>query len=101
MHEIAKMVPAKYRKVILLENHIQKAFPLAHDANLIMLWFYWANFIEEGSDIYKYEIIDKKVTIPSSHQCGVCFRKLIDKWKLLEPYLVALEVDEACLNNLK
>lgn len=100
-YEIAKMIPAEYRRSILEKNHIFKAVVQFHDWDMMQLWFYWKNFIEPDSQVYDYTITGGKVVVASHNQCGICLRKLLDKWKLLEPYMVALEVEEACLNSLK
>lgn len=99
-YDIAKMIPDKYRKVILDKNHIRKAVIKFHDWDMMQLWFYWANFIEPQSDVYRYKITEGKIEVASGNQCGVCLRKLWDKWQLLEPYLIALEVESKLLEQL-
>lgn len=98
-YAIAKMIPTEYRKVILERNHIFKAVPQFHDWDMMQLWFYWKNFIEPSNPQFDYVITEGRIIVHD--QCGICLRRMLSNWKLLEPFLVALEVDEACLKNLK
>ena len=96
--DIAKQIPSKFRQTILNNNHIFKAVVKWDDWDMMQLWFYYANFIEPDSIIYKYEIRDKRIV--ADHQCLICLQNLLDRWILLEPYLIALEVESRLLTEL-
>lgn len=98
-YDLAKLIPAKYRAIILEKNHIYKSVIEFHDYDMMMLWYYWANFIEPESLSYAYKIKDGKIEV--ADQCKLCLRTLHDKWKLLEPYIRALETERLLLEQLK
>lgn len=98
-YEIAKMIPAKYRTSILVENHFYKAVLEFHDRNMQYLWFYWANFIDPDNPMYAYTISNGEIVI--SHQCKVCLSTLYKKWEQIMPYLLELEVEANMLKEIK
>ena len=96
--DIARQVPPKFRAAILNNNHIFKAVVKWDDYDMMQLWFYYANFIEPDSVIYTYKIQDRRIVV--DNQCMICLQKLHDRWMLLEPYLVSLEIEKNMLNEL-
>lgn len=100
-YDLAKQIPAKYRRIILDNNHIYKAVLEWHDYDMMQLWFYWANFIEPDSIMYKYDIRNGRIEVPHNLQCRICLTNLKNKWILLEPYLVSLEQDYNLLKSIK
>ncbi len=100
-YEIAKIIPARFRNKILKDNHIFKAVVDFGDYDMMQLWFYWANLIEPESMVYKYEIRDGRIQVLAEQQCKKCLRTLLDKWILLEPYLVLIEKEDSLLQTLK
>lgn len=98
LYEIAKLIPSKYRKKILKENHFYKAVLEFHDVNMQQLWFYWANFIEPDSPLYTYTI--SAGTINITNQCKQCLSNLYKKWEAIMPHLIKLQQEENLLKFL-
>lgn len=97
-YDLAKLIPAKFRSIILKNNHIYKSVIEFYDYDMMQLWFYWANFIEPQSVLYKYKIENGKIVVMD--QCKICLRVLRDRWILLEPYLILLERENNLLSDL-
>lgn len=95
---IAKMIPAKYRKIILEANHIFKAVVKYTDYDMMQLYFYYGNFIEPHNEMYNYKIVNGKVV--SENTCLICLQGIFDKFTLMQPYLVYLEKQANLLKNL-
>lgn len=98
--QLAQLIPDKFRARILAHNHIFKAVLEFHDFDMMQLWFYWANFIEPGNPAYTYTIRDGKIVVANEQQCKICLSQMHNKWILLEPYLVLLELESNMLKEL-
>ncbi len=97
-YDIAKLLPSHVRKLILNNNFIFKAVIKFDDFDMMQLWFYWSNFIEPESELYKYEILNNKIVV--EYQCLVCLGELLSKWKKLLPSLILIEQESNLLNEL-
>lgn len=84
-YSIAQRIPAETRKMMLEGNFIFKAVANEYDSDMIKLYIIYANYIEPYSEAYKYE--DGRII----GACQLCLTNILDKFKLLEPYLIQLE----------
>jgi hypothetical protein len=103
LYDVAKSIPHEHRKSILLNNHINKALISFEDRDMMYLWFYWANFVEPESDIYKYDkkaLKEQGKVVPTNTGCLQCLGRLLEVWMRLEPILIEVEVEHAMLHDL-
>lgn len=84
-YDIAKQIPAEFRETILLGNFIWKALAKDSDPDMIKLFIIYKNYIEPDNAQYQYA--DGRIV----NACQMCLTNILDKFKLLEPYLIILE----------
>lgn len=84
-YDIAKLIPAQFRETILLDNYIWKAIAKEEDPDMIRLFIFYKNYIEPNNEQYQYR--DGRIV----NACKLCLTNILDKFKLLEPYLIQLE----------
>lgn len=97
-YDIAKLIPPRYRTLILEKNHIFKAVAEFYDKDMMQLWFYYANFIEPDNELYRYAIIEGNVVV--ADQCKICLGNMLNKWLLMEPFLIQMEQEANLLREL-
>lgn len=98
LRSVAKLIPQKYRVVILSENNFHKAIMEFHDYDMQQLWYYWANFIEPNSPLYTYQINNRQIVI--TNQCKQCLSTLYKKWEAIMPHLIELEQEYNLLKEM-
>lgn len=84
-YDMAKQIPSDCRNAMLEGNYIFKAVAREDDADMVKLFVLYRNFIEPNNEVYKYE--NGKI----KDACQLCLTNILDKFKLLEPYLILLE----------
>ena len=82
--QLAKMIPAEYRKEILMTNMIAKAQAFAGDHSMFYLFTIWKNYIEPDLDA----------------GCGKCFERILSNFKTLQPLFIKLEQSNNLLEGL-
>lgn len=83
--DLARMINPDVRKSMLEGNYIYKAVADENDTHMIMLFIIYSNYIEPDNSNYSYK--DGRIT----NVCRLCIGNVLDKFKLLEPYLISLE----------
>jgi hypothetical protein len=81
-HQLAVLIPAQYRKEILLTNMISKAQAVAGDVSMYYLFTVWKNYVEP--------------TV--SESCNLCYARVLESYKWLQDVFVQLEKEENLLN---
>ena len=84
-YDIAKMIPASFRADILHGNYIYKAVADEADTHMIVLFIVYKNYIEPNNEQYQFK--DGKII----NACKLCLTNILDKFKILEPYLIQIE----------
>ncbi len=84
--EIAKLIPANYRKEILETNMITHAQSTASDTGMYYLFTIWKNYVEPNADM--------KV------ECGFCLERILKNYNEMLPVLIELEKESNLLNGL-
>lgn len=85
--ELAKRLPADYRKEILSMNLINKAQP--NEGNPAM------NYLFQAYSIYIDPAAQLNIT------CGSCLSDILNKWKVLSPVLLSLERESNLIKSKK
>lgn len=83
MVDIAKLIPAEFRKEILLQNHIQNAVAIQSSEPMYYLMVIWKEYVEPGI----------KIT------CNACYERVLKNYRQLEPVFIELEKQDNLLNN--
>jgi hypothetical protein len=86
LKEIARMIPAEYRHMILAQNAIYKAVAVPLDPHMQMLFTVWTNFINPGGGL--------------SLECTRCLGQMLDDYKKLQPEFINLEREAQLLDDL-
>lgn len=79
----AELIPANYRREILLTNMIKNAVAIGSDPNMYYLFTVWNNHVEK---------VDAG--------CNSCYVRVLDNWKGILPDLIELEKEESLLNSV-
>lgn len=82
--DLAALIPAEYRKEILLTNMISNAQAIAGDRSMGYLFTIWKNYIEPGI----------------SESCNMCYARVLNNYKGLQDAFVQLEKDANLLNEV-
>lgn len=85
-YQLAKQIPAQFRKQLLDGNAIYKAVAQGGDAHMSMLVIIWQNYINTGA-----------APIDMTNPCLKCLTEILDKFKILEPELIKLEKEKNLL----
>jgi hypothetical protein len=83
LRELAKLIPDEYRREILQLNMITNAKGSASDPNMHYLATIWKNYIEPGF----------------SPDCGLCYGRVLENMKHLQPVLIELEQESKLLKS--
>ncbi len=92
-YEIAQQIPPQFRADILLGNFIWKALANESDPDMIKLFIFYKNYIEPDNLQYQYE--NGRIV----NACKMCLTKILDTFKLLEPYLIILEKESKLIED--
>lgn len=92
-YDMAKKIPAEFRQMILLGNFIWKALPKGDDADMIKLAIFYKNYIDPTNEQIRIE--NNKIL----DACQLCLTNILDRFKLLEPYLIQLEKEKNLLEQ--
>lgn len=84
VQQIAAMIPAEYRKEILLTNMIGRAVPVYADSSMFYLGTIWKNFVAPEESL----------------ECGLCLERILNNYRQLEPLLIELEKQNSLLHSL-
>lgn len=84
-YDIAQLIPHDLRRMVLVENFIYKAVAKESDPDMVKLFIIYKNYIEPTNEMYQYK--DGRII----NACQLCLTKILDTFKLLEPYLITLE----------
>lgn len=82
--QVATMIPAEYRKEILLTNMISQAIAVASDPSMFYLATIWKNYISPDEEL----------------SCGQCLSRILGNYRSIQPDLVELEKEANLLNQL-
>jgi hypothetical protein len=82
--DIAKLIPAEYRKEILDLKMIEHAQAIQTNDDMHYLFTIWKNYIEPGIEM----------------DCGLCIQRILGNYKQLLPVLITLEKDLQLLNEV-
>ncbi len=92
-YDLAKLIPSPIREMVLLENMIYKAVANERDQDMIKLFIIYKNYIEPENAQYQYA--DGKII----NVCQLCLTNILDKFKLLEPYLISLQKEDKLIEG--
>lgn len=82
--QIAELIPAEYRKEILLTNMIGRAIPVYSDSSMFYLGTIWKNYVSPDESL----------------ECGLCLERILTNYRQLEPLFIELEKQNNLLDAL-
>ena len=84
VRQIAKLIPANYRKEILDMKMIENAQAVQTNDDMHYLFTLWSNYIEPGFQM----------------DCGLCLQRILGNLKQMLPILISLEKEAQLLNEV-
>lgn len=83
LRQIAELIPAEYRREILLTNMINTAQP-SNNFEMNYLITVWRNYYEPTLNV----------------NCGLCYVRVLGEWKKLHATLIEMEKENQLLNGV-
>ena len=86
LRQLALLIPAKYRALLLDGNTIYKAIPNAQDSHMQILHTVWSTFVDPEGE--------------NDLGCPYCINNILTSFRDLQSELVALAKEEKLLDSL-